>query len=211
MCDKWTKNVHRLRRTLLLSDATASALVYFRGLQTFVSEGHISYYTTVRGRKSYVMCCNSGFTRNPVTAYELAYGQRQSSHMQQERHHRQPRQSGLLETILSKPEAGRNRENSPGHGLRRLCEDCRRIVSQDSVWSHLYFVPSQEVFCKCIIFSLLTKYLLNQWKSFAGEMVSQQGRRQRGGQWCPPPNLKSVPPHFIFGPLVVCIHPIQDF
>ena len=54
-----------------------------------------------------------GFTQNPVTAYDLAYGQRQSSHMQQEHHHRQHRQSGLLKTILSKPEAGRNRENSP--------------------------------------------------------------------------------------------------
>ena len=27
--------------------------------------------------------------------------------------------------ILSKPEAGRNRENSPGYGQRSLCEDCR--------------------------------------------------------------------------------------
>jgi len=43
-------------------------------------------------------------------------------HMQQEHHHRQ---SGLLKTILSKPEASRNRENSPGYGQRSLCEDCR--------------------------------------------------------------------------------------
>jgi len=43
------------------------------------------------------------FTQNPVAAYEPAYGQRQSSHMQQEHHHRQPRQSGLLKPILSKP------------------------------------------------------------------------------------------------------------
>ena len=41
-----------------------------------------------------------GFTQNPVTAYDPAYGQRQSSHMQQEHHHRQHRQSGLLKTIL---------------------------------------------------------------------------------------------------------------
>jgi len=27
-----------------------------------------------------------------------------------------------------------------------------------------------------------------------------QGCRQRGGQWCPPPHLKYVPPHFMFGP-----------
>ena len=40
-----------------------------------------------------------GFTQNPVTAYDPAYGQRQSSHMQQEHHHRQP---GLLKTILSR-------------------------------------------------------------------------------------------------------------
>ena len=26
-----------------------------------------------------------------------------------------------------------------------------------------------------------------------------QGRRQRGGQWCPAPHLKSVPSHFTFG------------
>jgi len=31
---------------------------------------------------------------------------------------------------------------------------------------------------------------------------SAQGRRQRGGQWCPAPQMKSVPPHFTFGPLV---------
>jgi len=67
----------------------------------------------------------AGFTQNPATAYEPVYGQRQSSHMQQEHHHRQPRQSGLLKTILSKPEAGQNRENSPGYGQRSLCEDCR--------------------------------------------------------------------------------------
>jgi len=54
-----------------------------------------------------------GFTQNLVTAYDPAYDQRQSSHMQQECHHRQHQQSGLLKTILSKPEAGRNRENSP--------------------------------------------------------------------------------------------------
>ena len=41
-----------------------------------------------------------GFTQNPVTAYDPAYGQRQSSHMQQEHHHRQHRQSGLLKAIL---------------------------------------------------------------------------------------------------------------
>ena len=41
-----------------------------------------------------------GFTQNPVTAYDPAYGQRQSSHMQQEHHHRQHRQSGLLKTIF---------------------------------------------------------------------------------------------------------------
>ena len=29
-----------------------------------------------------------------------------------------------------------------------------------------------------------------------------QGRRQRGGQWCPSPHLKSVPTHFAFGPPV---------
>ena len=29
-----------------------------------------------------------------------------------------------------------------------------------------------------------------------------QGRRQWGGQWCPAPHLKFVPPHFTFGPLV---------
>jgi len=33
--------------------------------------------------------------------------------------------SGLLKPILSKPEAGRNRENSPGYGQRSLCEGCR--------------------------------------------------------------------------------------
>jgi len=49
-----------------------------------------------------------GFTQNPVAAYEPAYGQRQSSHMQQEHHQRQPRQSGVLKTILSKPEAVQN-------------------------------------------------------------------------------------------------------
>jgi len=26
-----------------------------------------------------------------------------------------------------------------------------------------------------------------------------QGRRQLGGQWCPAPHFKSVPPHFTFG------------
>ena len=67
----------------------------------------------------------SGFTQNPVTAYEPAYGQRQSSHMHQEHHHWQPRQSGFLKPILSKPEAGRNRENSPGYGQQRLCEDVK--------------------------------------------------------------------------------------
>jgi len=35
-------------------------------------------------------------------AYKQAYDQRQSSNMQQGRHHRQPRQSGLLKSILSK-------------------------------------------------------------------------------------------------------------
>jgi len=44
-----------------------------------------------------------GFTQNPATAYKPAYGQRQSSHMQQERYRRQPRQSGLLQPILCKP------------------------------------------------------------------------------------------------------------
>jgi len=39
------------------------------------------------------------FTQNPVTVYEPAYGQRQSSHRQQEHRHRQPRQFGLLKTI----------------------------------------------------------------------------------------------------------------
>jgi len=34
-------------------------------------------------------------------------------------------QSGLLKTILSKPQAGRNQENSPGYGQRSLCEDYR--------------------------------------------------------------------------------------
>jgi len=29
-----------------------------------------------------------------------------------------------------------------------------------------------------------------------------QGRRQRGGQWCPVPHLKSVLPTFTFGPPV---------
>ena len=43
-----------------------------------------------------------GCPQNPVTAYEPAYGQRQSSHMQQEHHHRQPRQSGLLKIVLSR-------------------------------------------------------------------------------------------------------------
>jgi len=42
-----------------------------------------------------------GFTQNPVTAYEPAYGQRQSSHMQQEHHNRQPRQYGILKIGLS--------------------------------------------------------------------------------------------------------------
>jgi len=51
------------------------------------------------------------FTQNPITAYDPAYGQRQSYHIHQENHHRQHRQSGLLKTILSKPEAGRIREN----------------------------------------------------------------------------------------------------
>ena len=31
---------------------------------------------------------------------------------------------------------------------------------------------------------------------------STQGRRQRGSQWCLAPHLKSVPPHFTFGPPV---------
>ena len=66
-----------------------------------------------------------GITQNPVTAYEPAYGQRESPHMQQEHHHRQPPKSVLLKMILSKPEGGRNRENSPGYGQRSLCEDCR--------------------------------------------------------------------------------------
>ena len=66
-----------------------------------------------------------GFTQNPVTAYDPAYGQRQSSHMQQEHYHRQHWQSGLLKTILSKPEASRYQENAPGYGQRSLCEDCR--------------------------------------------------------------------------------------
>ena len=35
------------------------------------------------------------------------------------------RLSGLLKPILSKPEDGRNRENSPGYGQRSLCEGCR--------------------------------------------------------------------------------------
>ena len=34
-------------------------------------------------------------------------------------------------------------------------------------------------------------------------MYTCQGRRQRGGQWCPDPHLKSVLPHFTFGPPVV--------
>ena len=29
-----------------------------------------------------------------------------------------------------------------------------------------------------------------------------QGCRQRGGQWCPAPRVKSVPPHVTFGPPV---------
>jgi len=36
--------------------------------------------------------------------------------MQQEHYHRQHRQAGLPKTILSKPDAGRNRENSPWCG-----------------------------------------------------------------------------------------------
>jgi len=44
--------------------------------------------------------------------------------MQQEHHHQQPPQSVLLKTILSKPEAGRNRENSPGYGQWSVCENC---------------------------------------------------------------------------------------
>ena len=39
--------------------------------------------------------------------------------------------------------------------------------------------------------------LLLQWRGRV------QGRRQRGDQWCPAPHLKSVPPHFAFGPPVV--------
>ena len=73
-----------------------------------------------RGTQSYC-----GFTQNPVSAYDPAYGQRQSSHMQQEHHHRKHRQSGLLRTISSKPEADLNRENSPGYDQRSLCEYCR--------------------------------------------------------------------------------------
>jgi len=62
-----------------------------------------------------------GFTQNLVTAYDPPYGQRQSSFMQHEHQHRK---FGLLKKILSKPEAGRNRENSPGYGQRSLREDC---------------------------------------------------------------------------------------
>jgi len=40
--------------------------------------------------------CKGGFTQNPVAAYDPAYGERQSSHMQQEHHQRHHRQSGLL-------------------------------------------------------------------------------------------------------------------
>jgi len=40
---------------------------------------------------------------------------------QQERHHREH----WLKLILSQPEAGRNRENSPIYGQRSLFEDCR--------------------------------------------------------------------------------------
>jgi len=35
-----------------------------------------------------------------------------------------------------------------------------------------------------------------------GLTALDQGRRQREGQWCQPPHLKSVPPHFTFGPPV---------
>jgi len=56
-----------------------------------IFEGNLSIRPLTKG----------GFTQNPVTAYEPAYGQRESSHMQQEHHHRQPRQSGLLKPILS--------------------------------------------------------------------------------------------------------------
>ena len=34
-----------------------------------------------------------------------------------------------------------------------------------------------------------------------------QGRRQRGGQWCPPAPFEICAPHITFGPL----HPIQYF
>jgi len=34
----------------------------------------------------------------------------------------------------------------------------------------------------------------------------KQGRRQRGGQWCPPPPFETGVPHFTFGPSVAaCI------
>jgi len=42
---------------------------------------------------------SGGFTQNPVTAHDLAYGQRPSFQMQQEHHHRQIR----LKPILRRP------------------------------------------------------------------------------------------------------------
>jgi len=38
------------------------------------------------------------------------------------------------------------------------------------------------------------------------ELSVLQGRRQRGGQWCPAPHLKSVPPFHVWPP-DCCIHP----
>jgi len=50
-----------------------------------------------RRRSDLVFAIRKVASQNPVTAYEpAAYGQRQSSHMQQEHHCRQPRQSDLL-------------------------------------------------------------------------------------------------------------------
>jgi len=40
-------------------------------------------------------------------------------------------------------------------------------------------------------------------------MGNIQGHRQRGGQWCPAPHLKSVLPPFHVWPPGCCIHPIQ--
>jgi len=40
--------------------------------------------------------CKGSFTQNPV---KPAYGQRQSSHMQQEHHNRQPRLSGVKRNL----------------------------------------------------------------------------------------------------------------